>query len=172
MTTEVAVLRKETFAATTVDSISDLSFAATVFDNLSCLTAAAVRALADTLLQLKRSSAASDSLWTPFIETRSKLVRTIPSHADVEEGALSRAAGWLSWLQESVDRWDEPLVTANADREVVFEWWHSDRKLAVFFSSDTSELIRVWGTDIDTEMEEGSPEVRDEALAAWAWLTA
>ncbi|MHB9149787.1 MAG: hypothetical protein ACYC33_06880 [Thermoleophilia bacterium] len=65
-----------------------------------------------------------------------------------------------------------PNLTVSPDGDVVAEWWVASRKLTVYFSDSGSEFIKVWGTDILDEMEEGDAEQASLAAGAWAWLTA
>jgi hypothetical protein len=112
------------------------------------------------------------------------LSRIVTIQADLESRLMSlpnispetalRAAHWLNRLRGAVQRrrdpWDEPLITTSPECEIVFEWWAGDRKLTVYCSDEGAEFIRVWGPDIDTQMDEGDAEDETATLTAWQWL--
>jgi hypothetical protein len=66
--------------------------------------------------------------------------------------------------------WGEPLVNLSFDSEIVFEWWHGTKKLTVYILGNTAEYIKVWGTDIDNEMEDGTCSSPAELTDLWKWL--
>lgn len=78
---------------------------------------------------------------------------------------------WLDSLRSLADAnqmwWNEPLANVSIHQEIVFEWWHGNRKLTIYFLGHTAEYLKVWGDDIDNEMEGGSVV---ECLALWQWL--
>ena len=66
-------------------------------------------------------------------------------------------------------RWAQPHVSTNEDGNVVFEWWQGVRKLTVYVRSAHVTYIKVWGVNIDSEMEDGC--VTDKGFASlWMWL--
>lgn len=81
---------------------------------------------------------------------------------------------WLKQLRKIVVAnqmwWGEPLVNLSIDSEIVFEWWHGTKKLTVYILGNTAEYIKVWGTDIDNEMEDGTSSSPAELTALWKWL--
>ncbi|WP_375476526.1 hypothetical protein [uncultured Nostoc sp.] len=81
---------------------------------------------------------------------------------------------WLKRLRKIVVAnqmwWGEPLVNLSIDSEIVFEWWHGTKKLTVYILRNTAEYIKVWGTDIDNEMEDGTSSSPAELTALWKWL--
>ena len=86
------------------------------------------------------------------------------------------AIEWLKQLRTIVAAnqmwWGEPLVNLSIDSEIVFEWWHGTNKLTVYILGNTAEYIKVWGTDIDSEMEDGTSSSPAELMALWKWLVA
>ena len=77
--------------------------------------------------------------------------------------------------------WISPNATANADGDVVLEWWAAgSKKLTTYFMSDgTAEYIKSWGPDVESEMEDGilDTERADAAVIQespryklWDWL--
>jgi hypothetical protein len=81
---------------------------------------------------------------------------------------------WLQQLRKIVVAnqmwWGEPLINLSIDSEIVFEWWHGTKKLTVYILRNTAEYIKVWGTDIDNEMEDGTSSSPTELTALWKWL--
>jgi hypothetical protein len=81
---------------------------------------------------------------------------------------------WLERLRKIVTSnqmwWCEPLVNLGVDSEIVFEWWHENKKVTVYILGNTAEYIKVWGTDIDNEMEDGSVTSATELKDLWKWL--
>lgn len=67
--------------------------------------------------------------------------------------------------------WDAPNVTASPLGEVVLEWWNHEKKLTLYVDKEQTEYVKVWGDDIDTEMDDGP---LDEAAMAptLVWLGA
>lgn len=90
--------------------------------------------------------------------------------------AVARATDWATKLMRQIfERQDTllvPNVTANSDGEVVFEWWNDPRKVTLYFTADDTECIKVWGTDIDTEMEDGYADSAKERESLWHFLLA
>lgn len=81
---------------------------------------------------------------------------------------------WLDTLRTVVAAsqmwWSEPLVNLSFDSEIVFEWWYKTKKLTVYILGNTAEYIKVWGTDIDNEMEDGLATSPAELTTLWKWL--
>ncbi len=66
--------------------------------------------------------------------------------------------------------WLDPDVTASADGEIVFEWWHAGKKLTVYVGAGSVEYVQVWGVDADRDMAEGIADGRDAPRWLWRWL--
>jgi hypothetical protein len=73
-----------------------------------------------------------------------------------------RAAELASeWLYLAFDRanklggWSRPHISSTEAGEMVFEWWHRNRNLTLYFSDGGAEYIEVWGPDMDNEMLSG-----------------
>jgi hypothetical protein len=63
----------------------------------------------------------------------------------------------------------KPHVSASVDRDVVLEWWHGSRKLTVYVSATSVEYVRVWGPDMEHEMDDGALTM-SRAVEWWLWL--
>ncbi len=88
--------------------------------------------------------------------------------------AIAYAIDWIVQMYSvtlpGAQQWIEPNVTASADGEVVFEWWHQHRKLTVYVSGVSATYVRVWGSNIDTEMAEGDIASVSDQQSSWLWL--
>ena len=66
--------------------------------------------------------------------------------------------------------WSTPHISATEEGEVTMEWWFDSKKLSLYVSDDCVEYIKVWGSDINNEMEDG--ELRfGMFFDLWNWLT-
>jgi hypothetical protein len=88
--------------------------------------------------------------------------------------AIQYARHWIElFYREVMDLrldWLKPNVTASAEGDVAFEWRRGVKNLTVYIGNQSAEYGKDWGTDIDTEMEDGpanSPIIR---RALWKWL--
>ncbi|HZS77281.1 MAG TPA: hypothetical protein VFA41_11765 [Ktedonobacteraceae bacterium] len=88
--------------------------------------------------------------------------------------AIQHAAKWIRGLYLEVSNidhaWIEPNVIADAEGNVVFEWWHGKKKLTVYVGRESAEYVQVWGTDIYSEMAEGDVESASIQQKLWLWL--
>lgn len=64
-----------------------------------------------------------------------------PSPASVSHALRWLEAQWRQCQTEGI-RWYAPNVTADAEGEVVFEWWAGDRSLIVYVEGDSAEFHR------------------------------
>lgn len=64
----------------------------------------------------------------------------------------------------------KPHILMSPWDDVVMEWWNGQRKLTLYFQPDGEiQFTKVWGADIDTEMEDGIlGDCTFESL--WDWL--
>jgi hypothetical protein len=67
-------------------------------------------------------------------------------------------------------RWKAPHVSASEAGEVTFEWWEDERKLIIYFGDAHMEALRVWGADMESEMDHVQAHRTEELASAWAWL--
>lgn len=91
-----------------------------------------------------------------------------PSQATIEN-----AKRWIQHFYSNATTadlsWSEPLATASADGEIVFEWWKEDKKLTVYIQSNEAQYIKVWGDDIE-DMEDGEINSDETIRVLWTWL--
>lgn len=66
--------------------------------------------------------------------------------------------------------WREPHVSASEAGEISFEWWSGPRKVTMYFGEQFVEVIKVWGINMDTEMDLQQMPALDAFPAVWAWL--
>lgn len=67
--------------------------------------------------------------------------------------------------------WIEPNVTASEEGEVVFEWWYGTKKLTIYIGNQSAEYVKVWGTDINSDMSDGDARPISTCRSLWEWLT-
>jgi hypothetical protein len=76
------------------------------------------------------------------------------------------------FLKEISEMHPEPLETIGAWGQNVLEWWNGNKKLTIHFDiNDDSRVsyVKVWGPDMDSEMETGSLEY-EGFKELWKWL--
>lgn len=104
---------------------------------------------------------------------KSLLPFSLQSSSTINLNTILNAVNWIIELRKIVGLrkywWSEPLVNISGS-EMVFEWWHGAKKVTVYFSETNAEFIKVWGADIDNEMEEGVAETNDQIEVLWKWL--
>jgi hypothetical protein len=90
--------------------------------------------------------------------------------------AIKHAEAWVTRLYLEVAEmdmgrtWIKPNVIADANGDVVFEWWYGKKKLTVYIGDESAEYVQVWGTDIVSEMSDGDAEPISKCRALWLWL--
>lgn len=88
--------------------------------------------------------------------------------------AVSHAEDWIVGLfleTANLGRpWIQPNVVADADGNVVFEWWNGKKKLTVYIGENSAEYVQVWGIDIHSEMADGDAEPVSSRRTLWLWL--
>lgn len=88
--------------------------------------------------------------------------------------AVSVARTWLESLKDAARdagrAWSHPHISASEDGEITFEWWKEDRKITLYFSEESIEYVKVWGPNIQTEMDTGQVGLADDFRALWTWL--
>ncbi len=66
--------------------------------------------------------------------------------------------------------WESPHVSTSESGSVTFEWWSGDKKLTLYFDDLHMKVVRVWGEDINSEMDiVDLPHVLWFG-DVWAWL--
>lgn len=82
------------------------------------------------------------------------------SLALLHSGALARGVPWT-----------EPHVGVNERGQITLEWWVGERTLTVFIRSASQiDYLRSWGTNIETEMEDGELSRLADFAALSRWL--
>ncbi len=67
--------------------------------------------------------------------------------------------------------WDEPLGNISINEEIVLEWWNREKKITIYVCLDSIDYIKVWGADMDNEMEDGSLSLNEgELKKLWMWI--
>jgi hypothetical protein len=117
-----------------------------------------------------------------FITSRAiKSLHGLPANWDLRgsdaprETAINIAAALVKTLNERVvaaaeARFTTASVSADEDGNVVLEWWHGAKKLALHIPDQTPpQYVKIWGPRIDEDMEDGQLEER-EFYRLWHWL--
>jgi hypothetical protein len=97
-----------------------------------------------------------------------RLFKSTPGIIDNAKIFIRNAANELSKMHQSLI---QPSVLADVTEEIVFEWWSGARKLSVYVSEKEIQYIKVWGIDINQEMEDGELSTDSKFSDLWAWLT-
>ena len=85
------------------------------------------------------------------------------AHAKEVMGAL------LDSVISAGHQWDTPSISSDGDGNVTAVWYKNERQLHLQIGEHEAEYFRVWGTNIDTEMDVDflKPE---NYLTLWKWL--
>lgn len=90
-------------------------------------------------------------------------------------GALEAAGNalfiFMQRMRENGYRWITPNITADENGNVVLEWWKHTRKITLYIGDRLPiEALKVWGKDIDNQMEDITLETSDDFITLWKWL--
>jgi hypothetical protein len=66
--------------------------------------------------------------------------------------------------------WHAPLLNISVDNEIVLEWWNLGKKITIYVKEEVIDYIKVWGADIENEMEDGSISLNDDLIDLWQWI--
>ena len=66
-------------------------------------------------------------------------------------------------------RCDSPSISSDEDGNVTVAWYEDERQLHLQIGEHEAEFFKVWGTNIDTEMDVGFLK-SDNYLTLWEWL--
>lgn len=76
---------------------------------------------------------------------------------------------FLDSIVSAEHSWVTPFISSDEAGNVTAEWYEGKRELHAQIGENEAEYLRVWGTNIDTDMDEGFLN-RDNYLALWEWL--
>ncbi len=62
-----------------------------------------------------------------------------------------------------------PHISATGSGEITFEWWKNNKKLTLYFTENSAEYLKSWGTDLDNEMEHDNFR-GEEFSSLYFWL--
>jgi hypothetical protein len=96
-----------------------------------------------------------------------RLFTSTPEVIENAKAFIQNAAYELSEMHQSLI---QPSILADVTEEVVFEWWSGKRKLSVYIGEKAIRYIKVWGIDINQEMEDGELSTGSKFSDLWAWL--
>ena len=64
-----------------------------------------------------------------------------------------------------------PLVSVDQRGYITLEWWHNSRSLTVYIAGNNAiEYLKAWGTDITSDMEDGSVTLLTDVVSLLKWL--
>jgi hypothetical protein len=89
------------------------------------------------------------------------------------ERSIELASRWLPLIvvrASKLSGWRTPHITSSEQGEIVCEWWRKEKKLTIYFGDDGVEFIKVWGADIEKDMESGDLATEWDVVAVWRWL--
>jgi hypothetical protein len=96
-----------------------------------------------------------------------------PEGTQPSEEAIATCAKWLPLIVDracKIGCWEMPHITCSDQGEVVCEWWQNNRKITFYFGQGQPEFIKVWGTNIETEMDSGVLTDSWNLTSVWLWL--
>lgn len=69
-------------------------------------------------------------------------------------------------------KWREPAVSHEEyNNTVEISWWRADKALIFTIAPDKPiTFLKVWGPDMNDEMEDGVSPLADQLLTLWQWL--
>lgn len=99
-----------------------------------------------------------------------KSIQDTAAMSQEERSALLLGAqGFRAGLWSEDPPWKDPFTSSDFDKGDVYEWWHGHRKLTIYSAIDSEEFVAVWGTNVYTEMRDGS--LQDTCFRTlWKWL--
>ena len=115
------------------------------------------------------------NILTKFPELNHSETRLQKLAPQVDTGTLDNTFKLLNKLFE-ISRtnnlwWDLPLINVGFSSEILLEWWHNSRKLDFEILGSNIEYMKVWGADIDEEMEDGAITINEhDLISLWKWI--
>ncbi|MEJ7841953.1 MAG: hypothetical protein WKF95_09290 [Rubrobacter sp.] len=89
--------------------------------------------------------------------------------------SILEAKKWIREMYEDVIRmratWHKPHAAADADGDIMFEWWNNGRDLTIEISDGGAAFLMAWGTNMETDMEDGEAMTPAIRRKLWTWLT-
>lgn len=108
------------------------------------------------------------------LEAVDRKIRSLSSEAGTPtDRAINSATQFLRILfgrAVKLGAWNSPHITLSENNEIVFEWWQGNKKITLYFGDGEPEYIKVWGTDIDDEMDSGPLTDGWNLTSLWLWL--
>ena len=68
-------------------------------------------------------------------------------------------------------QWTEPHIGSNERGQILLEWWQGEHALTVFIRSEEQvDYLKSWGSDIESDMEDGTVDRIVDFVALSRWL--
>jgi hypothetical protein len=117
----------------------------------------------------------TDRFLTKFPELNPAAVRLQKLSYKIDSSTLHATFKLLARLFEITRKnglwWNLPLINVGFESEVVLEWWNKDRKLDFDILGSKIDYMKVWGADIENEMEDGSTSISErDLIRLWMWI--
>ena len=130
----------------------------------------------ETIESVDSTANEGNKILTKFPELNDAEIRLKKLSHQVDSKTLRTTFKLLDQLfqiaQENGFWFDLPLINIGLSSEVLLEWWHNDRKLDFDILGSSIEYMKVWGTDIDDEMEDGSVTINEnDLISLWKWIS-
>lgn len=93
---------------------------------------------------------------------------------DISDEALVSATKFLKQLggilAKAGGEWREPHFSTEDHGDVEFAWWNEDKTLLISITETDVHYLRVWGPDINNEMDENVNPTSEKLIEIWHWL--
>ncbi|ELS34834.1 MULTISPECIES: hypothetical protein [Pseudanabaena] len=129
-----------------------------------------------TYTEREASSNDGDNILTKFPELNLSEIRLQKLSHQVDTRTLHTTFKLLANLFEISQTtglwWGLPLINVGFSSEILLEWWHNSKKLDFDILGSNIEYMKVWGADIDEEMEDGSVAINErDLISLWKWIS-
>ncbi len=90
-----------------------------------------------------------------------------PSTENTERAVefLRKMYGYLSAFY-----WKHPHISVSEEGIIVFEWWQGSHKITIYNEKKSTNYLKVWGSDILANMDEGELHTPEDIISLWNWL--
>jgi hypothetical protein len=95
---------------------------------------------------------------------------------DIEIDAAALDAGreflirlWRLIAEEAMT-WHPPHLGTEDHGDVEFSWWRGEKTLLISVTGQEIRYLRVWGANIQSEMDEGQDPSDADLVNLWRWL--
>ncbi len=94
---------------------------------------------------------------------------SLPANSESVARAAAIVETMINQAEQAGFSWVDPHVGLNESGHVLFEWWHGEKALALYIRPDTTDYVKSWGPNMETEMEADALSAEDFPRF-WYWL--